>query len=174
MGTTESFIDSMPATASSAAIEDLLNVGAAQDDDPDWMPEEELLQPSTSRARPPSCARKPAIRSVQKVHEEEARSSREGGAVQYPTHPNQEREDGNVIGGAAGTEVQEDARAEQPGEQGLPRQEEEQAAGDGGGAGRGAGEEPEAQAAAREHGGEVRQAEKADEPLPDSLKVPQN
>merc|ERR1711870_6973 len=35
------------------------------------------------------------------------------------------------------------------------------------------GEEPEAQAAARGHGGEVRQAEKADEPLPDSLKVPQ-
>merc|ERR1712004_850649 len=52
--TTESFINSTP--ASSAAIEDLLNVGAAQDDDPDWMPEEELLQPSTSRARRPSCA----------------------------------------------------------------------------------------------------------------------
>merc|ERR1712038_1647727 len=42
--TTESFINSTP--ASSATIEDLLNVGAAQDDDPDWMPEEELLQPS--------------------------------------------------------------------------------------------------------------------------------
>ena len=64
--------------------------------------------------------------------------------------------------------------AEQPGEQGLPRQEEEQAAGDGGGAGGGAAEELEAQAAAREHGGEVRQAEKADEPLLNSLKVPQN
>merc|ERR1712223_1483696 len=63
--TTESFINSTP--ASSATIEDLLNVGAAQDDDPDWMPEEELLQPSTSRARRPSCARKPAIRSVQKT-----------------------------------------------------------------------------------------------------------
>merc|ERR1712004_202847 len=46
---------------------DLLNVGAAQDDDPDWMPEEELLQPSTSRARRPSCVRKPAVRSVQKT-----------------------------------------------------------------------------------------------------------
>jgi len=63
--TTESFIDSTP--ASSATIEDLLNVGAAQDDDPDWMPGEELLQPSTSRARQPSYARKPAIRSVQKT-----------------------------------------------------------------------------------------------------------
>merc|ERR1712004_837468 len=63
--TTESFINST--TASSATIEDLLNVGAAQDNDPDWMPEEELLQPSTSRARRPSCARKPAIRSVQKT-----------------------------------------------------------------------------------------------------------
>merc|ERR1712004_380119 len=52
---------------SSATIEDLLNVGAAQDDDPDWMPEEELLQPSTSKARRPSCVRKPAIRSVQKT-----------------------------------------------------------------------------------------------------------
>merc|ERR1712047_192545 len=99
---------------------------------------------------------------------------REGGAVQYPIPPNQEREDGNVRGGAAGTEVQEDARAEQPGEQGLPRQEEEQAAGDGGGAGDGAGAEPEAQAAARGHGGEVREAEKADERLLNSLKVPQN
>merc|ERR1712180_405272 len=65
--TTESFIDSTPAQYTSATIEDLLNVGAAQDDDPDWMPEEELLQPSTSRARRPSCARKPAIRSVQKT-----------------------------------------------------------------------------------------------------------
>merc|ERR1719323_1325423 len=63
--TTESFIDSTP--ASSATIEDLLNVGAAQDDDPDWMPEEELLQPSTSKARRPSYARKPAIRTVQKT-----------------------------------------------------------------------------------------------------------
>ena len=108
------------------------------------------------------------------VHEEEAWSSREGGAVPYPIPPNQEREDGNVGGGAPRTEVPKDARAEQPGEQGLPRQEEEQAAGDGGGAAGRAGEEPEAQAAARDHGGEVRQAEKADEPLPDSLKVPQN
>merc|ERR1719278_791644 len=108
------------------------------------------------------------------VHEEEAWSSREGGAIQHPIHPNQERQDGNVRGGAPGTEVQEDARVEQPGEQGLPRQEEEQAAGDGGGAGGRAGEEPEAQAAARGHGGEVRQAEKADEPLLNSLKVPQN
>merc|ERR1712165_425315 len=108
------------------------------------------------------------------VNEEEARSSREGGAVRYPTHPDQEREDGNVRGGAAGTEVPKDARAEQPGEQGVPRQEEEQAAGHGGGAGDGAGEEPEGQAAARGHGGEVRQVEKADEPLPDSLKVPKN
>merc|ERR1712047_157533 len=108
------------------------------------------------------------------VHEEEARSSREGGSVPYPIHPNQEREDGNVRGGAAGTEVPKDARAEQPGEQGLPRQEEEQAAGDGGGAGGRAGEELEAQAAARGHGGEVREVEKADEPLLESLEVPQN
>jgi len=78
--TTESFIDSMPATASSAAIEDLLNVGAAQDDDPDWMPEEELLQPSTSKARRPSCVRKPAIRSVQKtsMKKKPGRPEREG------------------------------------------------------------------------------------------------
>merc|ERR1711963_970813 len=62
--TTESFIESTPASASSATIVDLLNVGAAQDDDPDWMPEEELLQPSTSRARQPSYTRKPAIRCV--------------------------------------------------------------------------------------------------------------
>merc|ERR1712165_378789 len=110
--------------------------------------------------------------SSEDVNEEEARSSREGGAVRYPSHPDQEREDGNVRGGAPGTEVPKDARAEQPGEQGLPRQEEEQTAGDGGGAGVGAGEEPEAQAAARDDGGEVRQAEKADEPLPHSLKVP--
>jgi len=76
--TTESFINSTP--ASSATIEDLLNVGAAQDDDPDWMPEEELLQPSTSRARRPSCARKPAIRSVQKtsMKKKPGRPEREG------------------------------------------------------------------------------------------------
>jgi len=76
--TTESFIDSTP--ASSATIEDLFNVGAAQDDDPDWMPEEELLQPSTSRVRRPSCARKPAIRSVQKtsMKKKPGRPEREG------------------------------------------------------------------------------------------------
>merc|ERR1712217_840592 len=81
--TTESFINSTP--ASSATIEDLLNVGAAQDDDPDWMPEEELLQPSTSRAstsraRRPSCARKPAIRSAQKtsMKKKPGRPEREG------------------------------------------------------------------------------------------------
>merc|ERR1712004_152618 len=76
--TTESFINSTP--ASSATIEDLLNVGAAQDDDPDWMPEEELLQPSTSRARRPSSARKPAIRSVQKTSTKKkpGRPEREG------------------------------------------------------------------------------------------------
>merc|ERR1719270_2766975 len=76
--TTESFIDSTP--ASSATIEDLFNVGAAQDDDPDWMPEEELLQPSTSRARRSSCARKPAIRSVQKtsMKKKPGRPEREG------------------------------------------------------------------------------------------------
>merc|ERR1719270_1583609 len=76
--TTESFIDSTP--ASSATIVDLLNVGAAQDDDPDWMPEEELLQPSTSRARRPSYARKPAIRSVQKMSmkKKPGRPEREG------------------------------------------------------------------------------------------------
>merc|ERR1711963_48661 len=78
--TTESFINSTPATASSATIEDILNVGAAQDDDPDWMPEEELLQPSTSRVRRPSCARKPAIRSVQKtsMKKKPGRPEREG------------------------------------------------------------------------------------------------
>merc|ERR1712115_502988 len=78
--TTESFINSTPATASSATIVDLLNVGAAQDDDPDWMPEEELLQPSTSKARRPSCARKPAIRSVQKtsMKKKPGRPEREG------------------------------------------------------------------------------------------------
>merc|ERR1719150_2062952 len=76
--TTESFIDSTP--ASSATIEDILNVGAAQDDDPDWMPEEELLQPSTSKARRPSNARKSAIRSVQKtsMKKKPGRPEREG------------------------------------------------------------------------------------------------
>merc|ERR1712004_374958 len=78
--TTESFIDSTPAQYTTATIEDLLNVGAAQDDDPDWMPEEELLQPSTSRARRPSSARKPAIRSVQKTSTKKkpGRPEREG------------------------------------------------------------------------------------------------
>ena len=78
--TTESFINSTPATASSATIEDILNVGAAQDDDPDWMPEEDLLQPSTSKARRPSCARKSAIRSVQKtsMKKKPGRPEREG------------------------------------------------------------------------------------------------
>merc|ERR1712004_742567 len=145
--TTESFIDSTP--ASSATIEDLLNVGAAQDDDPDWMPEEELLQPSTSRARRPSCARKPAIRSVQKTSmkkKKPGRPEREG-PYNIPSIPTRNARMG-MSGGAPGTEVPKDARAEQPGEQGLPRQEEEQAAGHGGGAGGGAGEEPEAQAAA--------------------------
>jgi len=76
--TTQSFIDSTP--ASSATIEDLFNVGAAQDDDPDWMPEEELLQPSTSKARRSSCARKLAIRSVQKtsMKKKPGRPEREG------------------------------------------------------------------------------------------------
>jgi len=76
--TTESFINSTP--VSSATIVDLLNVGAAQDDDPDWMPEEELLQPSTSKARRPSYARKSAIRSVQKtsMKKKPGRPEREG------------------------------------------------------------------------------------------------
>merc|ERR1712107_888396 len=89
MGTTESFIDSMPATASSAAIEDLLNVGAAQDDDPDWMPEEELLQPSTSKARRPSCVRKPAIRSVQKtsMNKKPGRQRGRGRTISHPSQP---------------------------------------------------------------------------------------
>merc|ERR1712107_573487 len=87
--TTESFIDSTPATASSATIEDLLNVGAAQDDDPDWMPEEELLQPSTSKARRPSYARKPAIRSVQKtsMKKKPGRPEREGPYNIPPSQP---------------------------------------------------------------------------------------
>jgi len=78
--TTESFIESTPASASSATIVDLLNVGAAQDDDPDWMPEEELLQPSTSKVRRPSNARKSAIRSVQKtsMKKKPGRPEREG------------------------------------------------------------------------------------------------
>merc|ERR1719422_1041282 len=78
--TTESFIESMPASASSATIVDLLNVGAAQDDDPDWIPEEDLLQPSTSTARRPSYTRKPAIRSVRKtsMKKKPGRPEREG------------------------------------------------------------------------------------------------
>jgi len=76
--TTESFINSTP--VSSATIVDLLNVGAAQDDDPDWMPEEDLLQPSTSTARRPSYTRKPAIRSVRKtsMKKKPGRPEREG------------------------------------------------------------------------------------------------
>merc|ERR1712223_1432713 len=78
--TTESFINSTPAQYTSATIENLLNFGSAQDDDPDWMPEEELLQPSTSKERRPSCARNPAIRSVQKtsMKKKPGRPEREG------------------------------------------------------------------------------------------------
>merc|ERR1719328_773635 len=76
-GDGDSFVP--PASASATTV-DLLNVGAAQDDDPDWMPEEELLQPSTSKAGRPSCARKPAIRSVQKtsIRKKPGRPEREG------------------------------------------------------------------------------------------------
>ena len=79
-GTTETFVTGT-ATAS-ATIADLLNVGdsAAQDDDPDWMPEVELLEATTSRARQPVYARKSTLHSVKKtsMKKKPGRPEREG------------------------------------------------------------------------------------------------
>merc|ERR1712192_118377 len=87
-GTTETFVT---ATASaSATIADLLNVGdsAAQDDDPDWMPEAELLEATTSRAKQPAYARKSTIHSVKRtsMKKKPGRPEREG-PYQIPTIP---------------------------------------------------------------------------------------
>lgn len=88
VGTTETFVTG-PASAS-ATIADLLNVGdaAAQDDDPDWMPEEGLLAPTPSRARKPVYARKSTIHSVKRtsMKKKPGRPEREG-PYQIPTIP---------------------------------------------------------------------------------------
>merc|ERR1711971_1487176 len=85
-GTTETFVT---ATAS-ATIADLLNVGdsAAQDDDPDWMPEVELLEATTSRARQPAYAKKSTIHSIKRtpMKKKPGRPEREG-PYQIPTIP---------------------------------------------------------------------------------------
>jgi len=87
-GTTETFVTGT-ATAS-ATIADLLNVGdsAAQDDDPDWMPEVELLEATTSRARQPVYARKSTLHPVKKtsMKKKPGRPEREG-PYQIPTVP---------------------------------------------------------------------------------------
>jgi len=87
-GTTETFVTGT-ATAS-ATIADLLNVGdsAAQDDDPDWMPEVELLEATTSRSKQPAYARKSPIHSAKRtsMKKKPGRPEREG-PYQIPTIP---------------------------------------------------------------------------------------
>jgi len=94
-GTTETFVTGT-ATAS-ATIADLLNVGdsAAQDDDPDWMPEVELLEATTSRARQPAYARKSTIHSVKRtsMKKKPGRPEREG-PYQIPTIPSRNARSG--------------------------------------------------------------------------------
>jgi len=101
-GTTETFVTGT-ATAS-ATIADLLNVGdsAAQDDDPDWMPEVELLEATTSRARQPVYARKSAIHSVKRtsMKKKPGRPEREG-PYQIPTIPSR-----NAMSGMSEEEIQ--------------------------------------------------------------------
>ena len=101
-GTTETFVTGT-ATAS-ATIADLLNVGdsAAQDDDPDWMPEVELLEATTSRARQPVYARKSTLHSVKKtsMKKKPGRPEREG-PYQIPTVPSR-----NAMSGMTEEEIQ--------------------------------------------------------------------
>jgi len=101
-GTTETFVTGT-ATAS-ATIADLLNVGdsAAQDDDPDWMPEVELLEATTSRARQPVYARKSTLHSVKKtsMKKKPGRPEREG-PYQIPSLPSR-----NAMSGMTEEEIQ--------------------------------------------------------------------
>jgi len=101
-GTTETFVTGT-ATAS-ATIADLLNVGdsAAQDDDPDWMPEVELLEATTSRARQPVYARKSTLHSVKKtsMKKKPGRPEREG-PYQIPPVPSR-----NAMSGMTEEEIQ--------------------------------------------------------------------
>jgi len=101
-GTTETFVTGT-ATAS-ATIADLLNVGdsAAQHDDPDWMPEVELLGATTSRARQPVYARKSTIHSVKRtsMKKKPGRPEREG-PYQIPTIPSR-----NAMSGMSSEEIQ--------------------------------------------------------------------
>jgi len=102
VGTTETFVTD--AHSASATIADLLNVGdsAAQDDDPDWMPEEELLAPTTSRTRQPTNARKSTIHSVKRtsMKKKPGRPEREG-PYQIPTIPSR-----NVMNTMSEEEIQ--------------------------------------------------------------------
>jgi len=102
VGTTETFVTGT--ASASATIADLLNVGnsAAQDDDPDWMPEEELLAPTTSRARQPAYARKSTIHSVKRtsMKKKPGRPEREG-PYQIPTIPSR-----NVMKAMSEEEIQ--------------------------------------------------------------------
>merc|ERR1719367_1723945 len=96
----------MGAASASATIADLLNVGdsVAKDDDPDWMPDDEdLLTPTTSRARQPAYARKSTIHSVKKtsmMKKKPGRPEREG-PYQIPTIPSR-----NALNGMSEEEIQ--------------------------------------------------------------------
>merc|ERR1719402_236175 len=100
VGTTETFVTG----SASASIADLLNVGnsAAPDDDPDWMPEEELLEATTSRARQSAYARKSTIHSVKRtsMKKKPGRPEREG-PYQIPTIPSR-----NVMNAMSEEEIQ--------------------------------------------------------------------
>jgi len=103
VGTTETFVTG--AASASATIADLLNVGdsVANDDDPDWMPEEDLLTPTSSRARQPAYARKSTIHSVKKtstMKKKPGRPAREG-PYQIPTIPSR-----NALNGMSEEEIQ--------------------------------------------------------------------
>jgi len=103
VGTTETFVTG--AASASATIADLLNVGdsVANDDDPDWMPDEGLLTPTTSRARQPAYARKSTIHSVKKtsmMKKKPGRPAREG-PYQIPTIPSR-----NALNGMSEEEIQ--------------------------------------------------------------------
>jgi len=102
VGTTETFVTGT--ASASATIADLLNVGnsAAPDDDPDWMPEEELLKPTTSRERQSAYARKSTIHSVKRtsMKKKPGRPEREG-PYQIPTIPSR-----NVMNAMSEEEIQ--------------------------------------------------------------------
>merc|ERR1719430_1314859 len=88
VGTTETFVTD--AHSASATIADLLNVGdsVANDDDPDWMPDEGILTPTTSRARQPAFARKSTTHNIKRtsMKKKPGRPEREG-PYQIPTIP---------------------------------------------------------------------------------------